>query len=276
MNELIEQKLKEYNAKNLNAELNAKKEIAQELILFALGQTDFFDKAFFIGGTSLRIVHGLARFSEDLDFSTLDVDHKFDLDHYMEKVLSTLHAYGMDMNVSKKKNDAFVKSREFKEDSEKWKLSFPKNGLLKKVMIKLEIDSNPPLLSKVENKFLDFPQLHRISVGTPETLFAGKMHALLCRPYTKGRDWYDFLFYVKKGTDLNYSYLEKALEQMGPFKDQKLQVDLKFVKLELSKKIQSLDWKEVKKDVERFLRPEELKSLDFWSADLFLDRVSKL
>ena len=276
MNEIIERKLKDYTPQDSNEEINALKEISQEIILFALSETDFFDKAFFLGGTCLRIVYGLERFSEDLDFSTIAPDPKFDFDFYMDKVIHTLKAYGLEMHISKKKDDTFVKSRELKEDSLKWKLSFPSNQKLKKIMIKLEIDSNPPEGAVVEDKFLDFPQLHRVSVANMPTLFAGKLHALLSRSYTKGRDWYDFLWYIKNHSGINLLYLAHALEQMGPFKRGNLKVTRKILLSALDEKIRANDWEAIRKDVARFLKPHELKTLELWGEKLFLDRLAKL
>lgn len=276
MNEIIEEKLKKYSVKNINEEMNALKEITQEIILYALAQTAFFKNAYFSGGTCLRIVYGLERFSEDLDFSTTKVDPSFNFDDYLEEVLKILKDYGLAMEVGRKKDDNFVKSRELKEDSEKWKLSFPTNTRLKKVMIKLEIDSNPPANAEVENITLDFPLLHRISAGTQGTLFAGKMHALLCRNYTKGRDWYDFLWYVKNDYKINIKHLEKALNQTGPYKGQNIVVDRTFLLEELSKKIDANNWEEIIKDVEKFLRPHEVSTLKLWNSELFHKRIQKI
>jgi predicted nucleotidyltransferase component of viral defense system len=276
MNEIIEEKLKKYDIKNINEEVNALKEITQELILYALAQTDFFTKAYFGGETCLRVVYGLERFSEDLDFSMNAVDPLFNFDNYLDQVLEILNEFGLVMEVGRKKDDNFVKVRELKEDSEKWKLSFPTNVRLKKIMIKLEIDTRPPRFAETENKTLDFPLLHRISVGTKDTLFAGKVHALLCRNYTKGRDWYDFLWYVKNGYKINMKYFQEALNQTGPYKDKNVVVDRKFLLREFTKKIDSNNWGEIIKDVEKFLRPHEVSTLKLWDAELFHDRAQKM
>ncbi len=274
MNNLIEQRLSQYNIKFQNDEANAIKEIAQEIILYALSTTNFFDHVHFCGGTALRIIYGLERFSEDLDFTLKTPDENFDFDSYMPDVLTVLKQYGLDMQIKKAKDNTFVKKRELKKDSEKWQLSFPS---LAKVVIKLEIDANPPKGAIYNDKILDFPMLHKISVGTIETLFAGKIHALLCRGFVKGRDWYDFLWYVKNTYAINYDLLQNALLQMGPYKDQDIQnFDKEFVKTELSKKIKTIDWGKAKSDVERFVKPDEVKSLDLWSADLFLSKTNQL
>lgn len=277
MNEIITERLLEYKTQSAEEEQNAIKEITQEIILYALSKTSFFDHAYFCGGTALRIVHGLNRFSEDLDFSTTKIDRKFQFDDYMDEVLLTLKQYGLEMKVKKSKDDTFVKARELKEDSDKWTLTFPSNKQLKKVIIKLEIDTNPPKGAIITNANLDFPILHQVKVGTLETLFAGKINALLTRPFMKGRDWYDFLWYVRNDTNINYEFLKNALLQMGTYQSKYLKVvDRDFVANELSKKIKSLDWDDVRKDVERFLKPYEQDSLKIWGEDLFLDRVKKI
>jgi predicted nucleotidyltransferase component of viral defense system len=276
MNELITQKLKEYGVSSANEEMGAMKEIVQEIILFGLARTDFFEHAFFCGGTVLRIVHGLNRFSEDLYFTTLEPNQSFSFDLYMEDVLKVLRDLGLEMKVSKAKDDSFVKARALKEDSDKWKVSFPSDRQLKKVMVKLEIDTNPPAGSETVMYALDFPLLHRIKCGSLETLFAGKIHALLCRSYVKGRDWYDFLWYVQRKEKINLEFLKNALLQMGPYKGNDLDVTVDWIRDELKKKIKEQQWKMVAKDVSRFLRPLELSTLDFWDEDLFLNRVERL
>ena len=276
MNEIIAERLAEYNVQTAEEELNAIKEITQEVILYALSKTSFFSRAHFCGGTALRIIHGLNRFSEDLDFTTNVVEADFQFNDYMDEVLLTLKQYGLDMKVKKSKDDSFVKARELKEDSAKWTLSFPSNKKLKKVLIKLEIDTNPPLGAVQSKANLDFPLLHQVKIGSMETLFSGKIHALLCRRFMKGRDWYDLLWYIKKKSNINYELLENALLQMGPYQEKKLKVDRNFVIRELSSKIRDLDWREVRSDVERFLRPEELETLKIWDEDLFLEKVQKI
>ena len=277
MNEIITERLAKYNLHTATEELNAIKEIAQEIILYALAKTSFFDHAFFCGGTALRIVHKLNRFSEDLDFSTNIVQKDFQFSDYMDEVLLTLKHYGLDMKVRKAKDDSFVKARELKEDSDKWTLSFPSNKKLKKVVIKLEIDTNPPKGAVITNVKLNFPLLHQVKIGNPETLFAGKIHALLCRNYMKGRDWYDLLWYIQKGRSINYDQLTHALFQMGPYAGQNLkEVNSTFIIEELSSKILFLDWSRVKLDVERFLQEEELETLRLWDKDLFLERIQEI
>lgn len=277
MNEIITERLNEYNVQTAEEELNAIKEIAQEIILYALSKTSFFNHAHFCGGTALRIIHGLNRFSEDLDFTTNALIPDFQFNEYMDEVLLILKQYGLDMKVKKAKDDSFVKARELKEDSDKWTLSFPSNKQLKKVLIKLEIDTNPPDGAIEVKANLDFPLLHQVKVGSMETLFAGKLHAILSRSFMKGRDWYDFLWYIKKKSNINYELLKNALLQTGPYQGKDLkEVNRDFIVGELTLKIKSLNWPEVRRDVERFLKPEELETLKLWDKDLFLERVQQI
>ncbi len=274
MNDLIAQRLNQYALKTKSDELNALKEITQEIILYALSTTQFFKKTHFCGGTALRILHGLGRFSEDLDFSLNNPNDVFEFDDYIPQVLNTLQDYGLDMQLKKAKDNRLIKIRELKKDSDKWQLSFPD---LDKVVIKLEIDTNPPVGALSEHKILDFPILHQVNVGSIETLFAGKINALLCRGFIKGRDWYDFLWYVKNKHPINYDLLEHSLTQMDAYKNQNIaNLDGEWLKDELSNKIKSIDWKKARDDVRRFVKPNEIDSLELWSVDLFLDRLKQL
>jgi len=145
-----------------------------------------------------------------------------------------------------------------------------------KLQIKLEIDTNPPAGSAFELKYLDFPLPYSVQTQDLPSLFAGKNHALLCRDYTKGRDWYDFVWYVARQTDINFSLLSKVLKQTGPWQGKKISVNAGWLVRELKSKINSMDWSKAKQDVARFLRPRELVTLDFWTKEFFLSRVDKL
>ena len=276
MKELVMERLKGHDIENARDKINAVKEIAQEIILYGLSQTDFFDHAFFGGGTCLRILHKLERFSEDLDFTALGLKHDFSFDPYIKNIMKTLKDFGFDMVVTKSKDDTFVKMRMIKEDSKKWKLTFPMEGKAKKIAIKMEIDVNPPSGAKDHLATLNFPILHRIRSGNLDSLFAGKIHALLCRPYTKGRDWYDFLWYMGRREKINFPFLKSALFQMGPFKGKKLHVSSDFVKRELRKKIEKQKWNRVADDLSPFLKPRVRSTLKLWDTDLFLNKVEEL
>jgi len=276
--EIIQQRLLDYECKTVLDQENALKEIAQEIALMALSRTGFFKAAAFQGGTCLRILYGLARFSEDLDFVLEKPDKNFDWQDYIKNMQDEFSAYGYTLEVSNRnKLDKAVKIAFLKADSV--------GGLLvikdarsnrPKLQIKLEIDTNPPEGSSYELKYLDFPLAYSIQSQDLPSLFASKCHALLCREYTKGRDWYDFSWYVARKVQINFSLLSSALHQAGPWADQSISVTPAWFLKELKKKVRNIDWVAAKKDVERFLRGRELLSLDGWSKEFFLSRVEKL
>jgi hypothetical protein len=276
--EVIQQKLLGYQCQTVLEQDNALKEIAQEIALMALSRAGFFDVAAFQGGTCLRILYGLERFSEDLDFVLAQPDVNFNWDKYVKFMKDEFNVYGYTLEVTNKiKLEKAIKTAFLKADS--------KGGMLvikdlrsnrPKLQIKLEIDTHPPDGSSFESKYLDFPLPYNVQTQDLPSLFASKNHALLCRPYTKGRDWFDFIWYVSRQTPINFLLLKNAIDQAGPWKDQNIQVNLGWYVKVLKRKIDETDWNDAKKDVARFLRPRELASLEVWSTEFFMSRVDKL
>ncbi|OGT46341.1 MAG: hypothetical protein A3E82_08875 [Gammaproteobacteria bacterium RIFCSPHIGHO2_12_FULL_38_11] len=276
--EIIQQKLLAYECQTVLDQENALKEIAQEIALMALSRSGFFRVAAFQGGTCLRILYGLERFSEDLDFVLDKPDTSFNWDIYIKSMRDEFRVYGYTLEVtSKAKVDKPVRTAFLKADSE--------GGLLiikdartnrPKLQIKLEIDTNPPKGSSYELKYLDFPLPYSVQTQDLPSLFASKCHALLCRNHIKGRDWYDFLWYVSRNTLINFSLLSSAIKQAGPWAGKHEIVSPEWLIKELRLKINSIDWDVAKKDVSRFLRPRELSTLDLWAKDFFESRVDKL
>ncbi len=129
---------------------------------------------------------------------------------------------------------------------------------------------------KTEVKYLDYPFVFEVMVQDIESLFAGKCHALLCREYVKGRDWYDFTWYVSRKAGINFELLSAAIDQVGPWKDKDLKIDKAWCVENLRKKVAEIDWEKARNDVRRFLKPHELPSVELWSVDFFNDRVNKL
>jgi hypothetical protein len=149
-------------------------------------------------------------------------------------------------------------------------------GPMTKIRIKLEVDTNPPAGSGHELKYLDFPFVSSVAVQDRPSLFAGKIHALLCREYIKGRDWYDFVWYTGNRTAINYDFLTSAINQIGPWQGQSIIIDKAWLSSELERTIASMNWKQAAEDVRRFVRVEEQPSLDLWSKELFLGQLDKL
>jgi len=277
---MIEKKLESYFAKSEGEELQALREITQEVILASLGRIGFFNQAAFQGGTCLRIMHGLNRFSEDLDFTLLEPNPDFAWQEYLERVVKDLITFGYQLEVTDRHDtDSSVRLAFLKDEALGKILNLHyagKKSILGKIRIKLEIDINPPAGGQNEMKYVDFPYLSPITVQNLPTLFAGKIHALLCRTYLKGRDWYDFIWYTARKTTVNYQYLEEALSQSGPLKGLSLHIDKIWLLEALRQKIESIDWVEARKDVRRFIPVSEQFSIDLWNSEVFLQQLSKL
>ena len=155
-------------------------------------------------------------------------------------------------------------------------LSFMNSHPDRKLKIKLEIDCNPPPGSEFNHTYLDFPVDYEVCHQDLSSNFALKIHALLCRGYLKGRDWYDFNWYIAQGVTPNLELLMNALEQYGPWQGQELDVDHEWLVKELGNKIASIDWKDAAADVERFLKPVEQKSLKLWNERFYMNKLEKL
>ncbi|PBN42891.1 nucleotidyl transferase AbiEii/AbiGii toxin family protein [Sphingobium sp. D43FB] len=280
MIDIIKEKLRQYGAANALEEENAVKEILQEVALYALWRADFFNVALFQGGTSLRILHGLPRFSEDLDFLLRSPDPDFDWSPYLKLLTEVFAQFGLKLEAQpKNRMDTSIRQALLKDDSiaSQLDLSFVGTGRPKAIKIKLEIDVNPPTGSGEGTTYLDFPADYEVRHQDLASNFALKTHALLCRGFLKGRDWFDFSWYVSRDVSPNLDLLRNALVQAGPWKDDTpLDVDMAWLKDALSGVIARIDWKEASDDVGRFLRPAELKSVGLWSERFFLAKLDKL
>ena len=277
---MIQDRLDGYGCRSTLEEEQALREITQEIVLAGLGRTDFSQHAAFQGGTCLRIFHGLSRFSEDLDFALQAPDAEFALRPYLDALAKELTAYGYGLEIDdRSKADQAVRMAFLKDDSvgKLLELAYrPATGPSRKLRIKLEVDANPPARASFETKYLDFPFPSAVRVFDPPSLFAGKVHALLCREYLKGRDWYDFIWYTSRRTSVNYQLLAAALSQLGPWQGQELNVDRHWCVEQLRSKIEATDWPQAREDVRRFLKPGELPSLELWGKEFFLAQAEKL
>jgi len=275
---IIQEKLLEYNCKTIQEQNNALKEIAQDIALMVLSKTEFFKLAAFQGGTCLRILYGLNRFSEDLDFILKKPDSNFVWDKYIKNMQQEFEAYGYLLEIKdRSKLGNNIKSAFLKTNSLGGLLILKDiNFMQTKLKIKLEIDTNPPLGSQYENKFLDFPLPYAITAQDKESLFASKTHAILCRKFDKGRDWYDFDWYVSKKIKINLDFLANAIEQYGMYSNSNLKINKKWLINKLKEKIICLDWGLLKSDVVRFIALDEHDRLNLWSKDYFISRLEKL
>ena len=286
MNSVFEIMLNKYQPKDNSERENAIKEIVQEIVLSGLSRGGFFDKAVFYGGTCLRIFHGLNRFSEDLDFALLNKDEDFKIEDYFPAIKKELISYGLDMDVVKKeksKGDNDIQSAFVKGNTQILLMSFfPNNNGVDNVIkdqtikIKFEIDTDNPKGGVVETKYRLLPAPYEIKVFDEPTLFACKIHAILCREYKnriKGRDYYDYLFYCAKGTKINLEYLENKLKNSNKISND-TKLDLPLLKKMLQERFASVDYNLARKDVSSFITDQE--SLSLWSKELFLSTLDYL
>jgi predicted nucleotidyltransferase component of viral defense system len=277
---LIQERLDSYHCRSNLEEQHAVREITQEVTLAALGRTEFFKDALFQGGTCLRIFYGLNRFSEDMDFLLREPNRDFSLQPHLRAVRDELAAYGYQVEiVDRSQAGEAVKKAFLKDDSLGKVLQLKyrdRSGPLRKIRVKLEVDTNPPAGSGLEVKYVDFPFVSSIVVQDKPSLFAGKLHALLCRDYVKGRDWYDFLWYTSQSVPVNYVFLASALAQQGPWRSATISVDGPWCRARLQERINSVDWAAAREDVRRFVKASEYPSLELWSRELFLSRLDKI
>lgn len=264
-NEIYNSMLQGYPMDTDQQRRNAVFEVNQQVILAGLYNGGFFDEAAFYGGTCLRIFHGLQRFSEDMDFSLLASSDSFDFTKYFQPVKDMFEIVGRKVEITKKDKRSFgkVESAFLKDNTDVYDITFQTE---KSIRIKIEVDTNPPLKFNTEQKLLLLPESFMTKCFTLPDLFAGKMHALVFRAWknrVKGRDWYDFEWYVKHRVPLDFNHLSELILQ---FNGKSVSQD-EFMDL-LRQRLASTDINMVKADVAPFIRHP--KELDIWSNDYFL------
>ena len=277
--EKIDQMLNRYELNTVHDHENALKEIIQEIVLLGLWRSKFYEKAVFYGGSALRILHKLDRFSEDLDFSLIQPEKTFNIDKYLGAVKSELELWGFEVSAEKKNkknrstiDSAFIKANTLvhllKIDSN---LKTHKNAVMK---IKLEVDQDPAFGFDSDLKYHLHPIPFTIKTMTLPSLFAGKMHALLCRTIRtniKGRDWYDLIWFVKNNIPCDLHYLKNKMLQTGHIDFSGALTKKKLVEL-ISEKGKEIDFSLAKSDVEPFLKNSGQKDeLNLWSEAFFDD-----
>jgi hypothetical protein len=285
---IVEQMLSNYEITNESDLINALKEVFQEISLLGLYQGGFFEKAAFYGGTALRILHGLPRFSEDLDFTLLEKNDDFNIEQYFSSIIDEFEALGIKIDIAKKekKNSASdISSAFLKNGTSLHTLKIEANDLGnildgihsgKKLKIKFEVDINPPLKFQTESKTLLLPKTFNIITMTLPNLYAGKMHAVLCRKWisrVKGRDWFDFEWYVKRNTSLNLEHLQERMYESGDL-DKDKNLSEKLFKELMYKRIDELDVDAAVKEVSPFIKNK--KGFEFWSKEYFILLTDKI
>lgn len=279
MIELLRKRVEYYSPSDAKQEEQVIKEVLQEVALYGLWRSDFFEVAAFQGGTCLRILHGLPRFSEDLDFVLRIPDASFRWQPYFETLDKVMNEFGLHCELVDRGNmDRAVRQALLKDDSiaRQINLSFSSGPNRRKLKVKLEIDTQPPEGSEFEFRYLDFPLDFELCIQTLSSNFSLKIHALLCRPYVKGRDWFDFGWYVAQNASPKLSLLQNALQQYGPWAGKQQKVDTEWLNTTMRDKIASIDWSKAAQDVAPFLQPAFQQSLRLWSAPFFTEKLATL
>ena len=264
-NEIYDNMLSAYGVTSEQVSRNAIFEANQQVILAGLYNGGFFDVAAFYGGTCLRIFHGLQRFSEDMDFSLLTPNDKFDFTKYFQPIIDEFAIVGREVEIKKKDKKSFgkVESAFLKDNTDVYDVSFQTD---KSIKIKIEVDTQPPLNFGTEQKLLLQPHSFMTRCFTLPDLFAGKMHALVYRGWknrVKGRDWYDFEWYVRHNVPLDFAHFAERVRQ---FNNEEIRQEVFMAKLK--DRLASADINQVKNDALPFVRnPNEL---DIWSNDYFV------
>ncbi len=284
MHEAIRTMLQRYSVTTADGAVNALREIMQQLALLGLWRGKFFEHAAFYGGSALRMLHGLPRYSEDLDFSLLRPDSGFTLGAYGEALRREIEGFGFTVEFQQRARtrqgpieSAFLKMNTLRQlilvQPAAEALGIHPGRLLR---IKLEVDTDPPPAFEMESRYLLQPIPFSVRVFSLPDLFAGKMHALLCRRWgsrLKGRDWYDLVWYVGQGTPLRLRHLEARMRQSGHYTDPDPLSPQRLSGL-LVEAVNRLDVDQAREEVSRFV--SDPQSLSLWSTDFFRDVAARI
>jgi predicted nucleotidyltransferase component of viral defense system len=285
MNAALTSLLSQYKPQTAEENLRALREIIQHFSLLGLWRAGFFKYASFYGGTALRMFHGLARFSEDLDFSLVKPDDKFVFDLYIKSIATELAATGFEAATDfKPRNEhSKIESAFIKTDTLKGMISIQApQGIVGRIhrdarlKIKVELDTNPPASAIHEVRDLLIPIPFQVRLYAPSSLFAGKVHALLCRSWKsriKGRDFYDFLWFVGMNISCDVNHLKARLVQSGHFNTTDI-LDRKQLIALLNERFKTVDFKQAARDVFPFIADKQ--SIDLWSERLFCETADRI
>ncbi|MFI3237849.1 MAG: nucleotidyl transferase AbiEii/AbiGii toxin family protein [Lachnospiraceae bacterium] len=277
MDNILNQMIGAYENITVLDKKNSIKEVMQEIVLCGLSRAGFFKYAAFYGGTALRIFYGLDRFSEDLDFSLKVADPEFDLNDFLPLLEKEVKSYGVNFDIEEKikSGDSNIKSAFLKGNTKEHLLIFyneqipsiPHNEIIK---VKVEVDVNPPEFATFENKFRLLPIPYQVTLYDKSSLFSGKLHAVICRGWKsriKGRDLYDYIFYLSNNTPFNLKHLEARLKQTDFIPSEK-EITLDDVKKILCDRFRTIDFAQAKQDVLPFIK--NVNALDIWSEEFFV------
>ena len=285
MHDAVKNMLTRYNCRTQDDYINALREILQEIALLGLWRSKFFEHAAFYGGTALRILHGMNRFSEDMDFSLLSSDASFSLGSFGDALTREIRGFGFQVSFEGRKRNtdscidsAFLKTNTYQDlivieaSEEILNTLHPE----KRLKIKIEVDTNPPGGFVTETQYVLQPIPFSVRVYSLPDLFAGKIHAVMCRKWknrTKGRDWYDLVWYTTHHPHIRINHLELRMRQSGDYTVEHPMDGKLLIKL-MHKTIDDLDIEKARNEVAPFVRDHH--ELDVWSQDFFRQIITKI
>jgi hypothetical protein len=275
-----------YHCQTRDDHINALREILQQAALLGLWRGKFFEGAAFYGGTALRVLYGLDRFSEDLDFSRLTPDPAFSLAPFCAAVRRELESFGFEVTVESRLRHgasaihaAVIRTHPIRSLTATTPGAAGALAGLRAtdvLKIKLQVDTNPPGGFETEGRTLLLPLAFAVRVYTLPDMFAGKMHAVLCRRWktrVKGRDWYDLVWYLGRHPRLRLAHLESRMRASGDWPDDD-HLGRHALLTRLRSAIGELDVDAARDEVSRFVRdPSELT---IWSREFFLEIIERI
>jgi predicted nucleotidyltransferase component of viral defense system len=281
----IRDMMRRYQCRTREDYVNALRAILQNLALLGLWRSKFFDKAAFYGGSALRVIHGLDRYSEDLDFSLLKPNREFSLGSYGEALCREISSFGFQAEFAPRSRgrdtaieSAFLKTNTYRElvvieaADELLRGLHPK----KQLKIKIEVDTDPPGGFELETEYVLQPVPFPVRVYSLPDLFAGKVHAILCRRWknrVKGRDWFDLVWYISRYPELRISHLEARMRQTEDYSGSEPLDRGKLIEL-MREAVENLDVNRAREEVEPFVK--DRRSLEVWSRDFFSRIISRV
>lgn len=270
---LYDSMVESYAPKSALERQAVQQEVMQLIALSGLARGGFFEKAAFYGGTCLHLFYGMERFSEDMDFSLLSPDPKFDFESYFPAIREEFAIAGkeVEMQLKHKGKPSSIESAFMKESSEVFRIGFTTQ---KQIKVKIEVDIDPPPDFSTEMKLMTRPVSRWIRAYSIGDLYAGKVSAALFRAWrsrVKGRDWYDLEWYVRNGFVCNLKHLSARGRESNS------NVDLssrEAVIAAFKERIATIDFKAASEDVRPFLK--DASCLDIWSQDYFTALVDMI
>ncbi len=286
MHRAVRQMVDSYAPSTGEEYVNALREILQSIALLGLWRSGFFEHAAFYGGTALRILHGLDRFSEDMDFTLLEPDPTFELGRWGPSLIREMEGFGFSVRFHPRSDrpsgsrieSAFLKTNTVQQLIEIGAEDGALDGMHphRRLRIRLEVDTAPPGDFHTETRYLHLPIPFAARVCTTMDMLAGKVHAVLCRPWknrVKGRDWYDLAWYAFRHPRIRLAHLEARMRQTGDYTAQESLTPAHLRQM-LQSAVEELDIDGARREVLPFV--QEADSVKVWSRDFFRDVVRRM